>query len=708
MKIASLILSGVALLFATFRALSADCVLPPAGLVAWWPGDGNAGDIGGSNDGVLEGSVAFVTGAVGQAFSFNGTNADMRIPASPSLNLGLVDGFTIETWINPADITEPHPIVEWNDGSFGVCFWASRCAGGALGSLAIDVKDTSMRDHCFNTAEGLLVSNIWQHVAATYVRSNGYTVLYINGVPMAEATLGAFIPRTIGDLYVGLRPYDGGAGSRFAGSIDELSLYNRALSAGEISGIYSASSAGKCAVAFITSQPQDETAVVGSTVTFVVSAGGAPPLSYQWQFNGTNTAGATASSLTLTNVQPDQAGSYLVIVSNALGVATSSNAVLAVIPPPPCVTPAAGLVAWWPGDGNAYDVAGANGGTLSGGATFASGKVGQAFSFDGVNGTVVVPDSSSLRLTSEFTLEAWINSRRPNGDQPILSKLSYATGNNGYEFVFYNGGLLGLLNSPGQPWPSASVAYGGPMPANVWHHVAFTYDQSAMMLYLNGSPVATNIIGPTVIASSASTLRIGSVEGNVIYFDGLIDEPAVYNRALSASEIGAIYSARSSGKCMSPVVTAQPHSQVGYWGKSVTFAATAIGTAPLSYQWHRDGVPITGATEASLVFTNLQMADAGAYTVVVTSPYGVTTSAPAYLTMNPAGVSLALYAGITIDGVPGLTYGVQQTTDLSDTNSWKGAANVTLSVPTMLWFDVYPATQPQRYYRVVPGPISIP
>ena len=76
--------------------------------------------------------------------------------------------------------------------------------------------------------------------------------------------------------------------------------------------------------------------------------------------------------------------------------------------------------------------------------------------------------------------------------------------------------------------------------------------------------------------------------------------------------------------------------------------------------------------------------------------------------MNPAGVSLALYAGITIEGVVGLTYGIQYSTDLSNTNSWHGMANVTLGAPTQLWFDIQPASQPQRYYRVVPGPITVP
>ena len=272
---------GLSFLLSAFRAWSADCVSPPAGLVAWWPGGGSANDIAGTNDGVLEGGVAFAGGEVGQSFSFNGSSADVRVPASASLNVGLADGFTIETWINPADITQRRQVVEWNNGTFGVTFVVGDSSGGGPGSLFISVKDTSYNDHIISTAGGLLFSNIWQHVAATYVRSNGSTVLYINGVQRAQATLGVFTPRTIGDLYVGVRPSEGVSG-RFVGLMDEVSLYNRTLSAAEIQAIYNASSAGKCAVPVITSHPRAQVGYWGKSVTFNVHADGSPPLYYQW------------------------------------------------------------------------------------------------------------------------------------------------------------------------------------------------------------------------------------------------------------------------------------------------------------------------------------------------------------------------------------------------------------------------------------------
>ena len=146
----------------------------------------------------------------------------------------------------------------------------------------------------------------------------------------------------------------------FNGLVDEVSLYNRGLTASEIQAIYAAGSAGKCPPSpmppSITAQPTNQTVNVGGSATFSVTASGTPPLSYQWNFDGTNISGATNPSLTLTNVQMNQTGNYTVLVTNAYGAILSSNAVLTVNPPPPCDPPPSGLVDWWPGEGNANDV----------------------------------------------------------------------------------------------------------------------------------------------------------------------------------------------------------------------------------------------------------------------------------------------------------------------------------------------------------------
>jgi hypothetical protein len=80
----------------------------------------------------------------------------------------------------------------------------------------------------------------------------------------------------------------------------------------------------------ITAQPQSTNTVVGSNVTFTVTATGTPAVNYQWQLANTNLPTATNATLTLTNVTFGQAGTYNVVVTNSVGPVTSSNAVLTV------------------------------------------------------------------------------------------------------------------------------------------------------------------------------------------------------------------------------------------------------------------------------------------------------------------------------------------------------------------------------------------
>lgn len=371
-----------------------------------------------------------------------------------------------------------------------------------------------------------------------------------------------------------------------------------------------------------------------------------------------------------------------------------------------CVQAPDGIVAWWRASGDASDFVGGNNGTFHGSVTFAPGKVGQAFSFDG-NGCVRVPDSPSLRCTNALTIEAWIYPADVGGYHEIVSRWVA-----GYTTSVYPDGRIYLAVFDSGPGSAVTIWSTNAAPLNQWTHFAGTYDGSALRIYINGICEGQIPYNRGIFPGSCD-LSIGSVGGYYTgpissAFIGRIDEPAVYNRALSATEIQAIYNAGYSGKCSAVLIRRQPRSQLGFWGKSITFGVAAVGSAPLTYQWQKDGSSIGGATNDSLTITNLRVTDAGSYTVIIANINGSLTSNPAFLTVNPAGVAIALYAGITIDGVVGLTYGIQYSTDLSDTNNWRGVVNIPLSTPTQIWFDMQPVNGPQRYYRVVPGPIPIP
>ena len=304
------------------------CDPPPSGLTSWWPGENNALDFAGTNNGVLEGDIAFTNGEVGQAFWYTNANADVRIPASASLNVGTGSGLTVDAWINCSTISQSMPIFEWNNNgaSYGVHFYMF-----SGGSLYANVLDNLGGAHIFQTAAGLIASNTFYHVALTFNKATGVAAMYCNGVLVKQSTVGTITPQTSYSLYLGQRPLTAGATYTFAGILDEPTLYNRALSATEIEGIYSAGTAGKCVpVPIVITQPVNQNVPAGSNATFSVSAGGSLPLAYQWLFAGTNIAWATNSSLTITNAQLTNDGIYAVVITNSYGTALSSNAVLQV------------------------------------------------------------------------------------------------------------------------------------------------------------------------------------------------------------------------------------------------------------------------------------------------------------------------------------------------------------------------------------------
>ncbi len=116
---------------------------------------------------------------------------------------------------------------------------------------------------------------------------------------------------------------------------------------------------------------------------------------------------------------------------------------------------------------------------------------------------------------------------------------------------------------------------------------------------------------------------------------------------------------------------------------------------------------LANATNDTLTFSDIQFTNAGLYSVVVTSALGSAASTPEQVVVNPAGVSLALYPGVTVTGVAGNTYKIQSTTNLSNTNDWVTVQILTLTQPVQIWTDtqdpVLPGT-PERFYRVLPNP----
>jgi uncharacterized protein (TIGR03437 family) len=293
-----------------------------------------------------------------------------------------------------------------------------------------------------------------------------------------------------------------------------------------------------------------------------------------------------------------------------VGVYMTIFSVSDIAQPATCISSPSGLVSWWPAEGNANDIRNSNNGRPEGGVGYAVGQVGQAFSFDGT-GHVRVANNANLNVQT-LTIEAWI---RTGGTTDaalagfIVAK-SGVDGLSGYDFAIgrpsQNGVLRFTLNGGAG---GADLLGTTSVTNNAFHHVATTYDGTTMKIYVDGNLDAQKAVSLTINYPPDRPLMIGKREYSLVPgpFQGLIDEVAFYNRALSASEIQSIFNAGRFGKCSVTIVSAAsfmgpmlaPDSIVAAFGADLaTSTRIAPPVLPLPTELAGTTVKVTDSTSA--------------------------------------------------------------------------------------------------------------
>ena len=352
----------------------------------------------------------------------------------------------------------------------------------------------------------------------------------------------------------------------------------------------------------ITTSPTNQTVTAGQTATFMVVAAGTAPLSYQWQRNGVNIAGATAASYTApATTASDNGSTFAVVVSNSVGTVTSAAATLTVSASPvgPSITTSPTNQTVTPGQTATFTVVAAGTAPLSyqwqkngvniAGATAASYTTPATTASDnGSTFAVVVSNSVGTVTSPAATLTV---SASPVGPS-ITTSPTNQTVTTGQTATFT---VVAAGTAPlSYQWQKNGV--------NIAGATAASYTTPATTASNNGSTFAVVVSNTVGTTSAAATLTV------------------------SAASVG-------------PSITTSPTNQTVTAGQTATFTVVAAGTAPLSYQWQKNGVNIAGATAASYTTPATTASDNGStFAVVVSNSVGTLSSAAATLTVSAAPV----------------------------------------------------------------------
>lgn len=544
--------------------------------------------------------------------------------------------------------------------------------GGPANAFRFEVRNAAGTAFNANSTVSNYNNGRWHHLVGVCDQSSGVVQLYIDGVLAASTSIpagsGIFNSFTT-PMTIGARATSATSGftNQFYGNINDVAVYKYAFSSNQVAADFNS-------VGFPPFFAQQSSTNIilyaGGSAAMSVAAVGAQPIGYQWYSNNTAITGATATNYVLTNAQPPNSVQiYYCVASNSDNSTTSVLASVTVLPLPVAPYPATVLsnnpIGYWRlnepddglGDNNAGQVChdywrGNNGiftntqlgqpgytasHTVNTDPTETSAEFGLVSITDGDAFGIAGVDFGSPASTSvAFTVEAWVNGFAQTKDAGIVSK---GYGGGGEQFDLDTGsdgaptvhGFRFLVRDASGASHNANSKI---QPDGNWHHLVGVCDEanSNVTLYVDGAPAATTAISPgSGILSSARLMLIGSRPGNSttnnnFQFVGNVNDVAVYNYALSASQVAADFF--SAG--IAPFFTQEPTNSItAFVGDTLIVPAVASGTPALSYQWYfSTGSPVPNQTNATLVVSNVDSAtyNGASLYLTVTNLYGTSNS----------------------------------------------------------------------------------
>jgi hypothetical protein len=583
------------------------------GLVACYPFNGNSKDeSGNNNNGTVNGATLTTDrfGKINSAYNFDGNSFIQLANPNDFKN----NTFTYSAWVyipvEPSSDSYLNAYSVLSIGNGQVMHFVNRPTEGLVwGFTTYNEENISYDINPSSTSKTTL--NTWHHFVIS--RSTTQAKIYIDGELIVTATSSlpttatytSNNPSVVYQATIGTRP-DANNIQFFNGNIDDIHLYNRAINADEIKALYDGNTPQTITITSNNSAPCG-----GDKITF--TANGATNTSkYQWKVDGVN-QGTNSSTFDYTSVK--KTGDYSVKISVEV---INEDICFPQKPVTPeqtitikdCASTGVnlknGLVACYPFNGNSNDESGNNNNGTVNGATLTTdrfGKANGAYNFDG--SSLISIDPAHFQNQS-YTYATWVKldnlpSENDNncfitiggagGDQVLSVTSNYtASASNGFNVGGYNNGNPIQSNN----WNNVTPTTGK------WYHVVCTRDNNSIKLYVDGQLIAKNSTltstgGTTPNYGSPTYVTFGARNGGASqYMQGSLDDIHLYNRAINADEVKALYDGSSP-----QIVTISPNNPDPCGGEKISFTANGA-TNTSKYQWKVDGINIGSPTSSNI------------------------------------------------------------------------------------------------------------
>jgi len=480
-----------------------------SGLVYHWKLDEKSGSsIAGSAGGVTgtwsdgtgnDVAQEAVTGRIGGGIAFDGSDDRISTGTLGTFASNMENGpRTFTMWVKTSSASPMSAMGVFNAGNTtALRIWVnqdqndvntqgslslfSRGAGGASDELRGGVS--------VNT--GISDGN-WHHYAVTMDIPNNTLGFFVDGVQYTTGYTDQEMPGITENfsvpLMIGATNNNGTAGQFFNGSLDDVRIYDRGLSAAEIQQLAKSGNPGEMRYSNDYSVMEYSN---GPEWTAMGPVGGTPPTSglvSHWKFDETGD----------TNTAADSAGTNNGPLTN------------------------------FPADESANWVAG---------------QLGNSLEFDGTNDYINLGNPASLQLTGGMTISAWVYLDDFGSASRVISK-NGSSSNRGWELNMENAVTNQIQFLIAENNSSVKAVYSGAvMPTGTWVHLVGLYEPSvAVRLYINAALIVSNTSGiPATQHNSTENVNIGKKPNAAIYWDGKLDDIRIYNRALTVQEISQLY-----------------------------------------------------------------------------------------------------------------------------------------------------------------------